>query len=239
MTLEGVVFDFDGVIANSEPLHLRVYQTLLAQEKLPLSASEYYERYLGIDDVGVFEALARDKGLDIAGDRMAGLMARKTEIFLRLAHNGQVLFDGAADCMTTVAAVVPVAIASGALRHEIEQILEAAGLRAVVPVIIAAGETQRGKPAPDPYAAAVEQMSRGLGRQIDSSRVVAIEDSRTGLRSARAAGLRTLGLTTSYPANTLIEAEHVLADISQVTLEQLDALAASDWADADGPRCAR
>ena len=233
MTLEGVVFDFDGVIANSEPLHLRVYQTLLAQERLPLSASEYYERYLGIDDVGVFEALARDKGLDIAGDRMAGLMARKTEIFLRLARNGQVLFDGAADCMTTVAAVVPVAIASGALRHEIEQILEAAGLRAVVPVIIAAGETQRGKPAPDPYAAAVEQMSRGLGRQIDSSRVVAIEDSRTGLRSARAAGLRTLGLATSYPANTLIEAEHVLADISQVTLERLEALAASDWADAD------
>jgi len=233
VTLEGVVFDFDGVIANSEPLHLRVYQTLLAQEGLPLSASEYYERYLGIDDVGVFEALARDKGLDIAGDRMTGLMARKTEIFLRLARNGQVLFDGAADCMTTVAAVVPVAIASGALRHEIEQILEAAGLRAVVPVIIAAGETRRGKPAPDPYAAAVEQMSRSLGRQIDSSRVVAIEDSRTGLRSARAAGLRTLGLTTSYPANTLIEAEYVLADISQVTLERLDALAASDWADAD------
>ncbi len=84
MTLEGVVFDFDGVIANSEPLHLRVYQTLLAQEGLAFSASEYYERYLGIDDVGVFEALARDKGLDIASDRMTGLIARKTEIFLRL-----------------------------------------------------------------------------------------------------------------------------------------------------------
>jgi len=79
----------------------------------------------------------------------------------------------------------------------------------------------------------VEQMSRGFGRQIDASRVVAIEDSRTGLRSARAAGLRTLGLATSYPANTLIEAEHVLADISQVTLERLEALAASDWVDAD------
>ncbi len=233
MTLEGVVFDFDGVIANSEPLHLRVYQTLLAQEGLAFSASEYYERYLGIDDVGVFEALARDKGLDIASDRMTGLIARKTEIFLRLVRNGQVLFDGAADCVTTVAAVVPVAIASGALRHEIEHILDGAGLRALVPVIIAAGETPRGKPAPDPYAAAVEQMSRGVGRPIDPSRVVAIEDSRTGLRSARAAGLRTLGLATSYPASTLTEADYVLADISQVTLERLDALAAGDWTDAD------
>jgi len=229
--LEGVVFDFDGVIANSEPLHLRVYQILLAHEGLSFSASEYYERYLGIDDVGVFEALARDKGLDIAGDRMTWWIARKTEIFLRLVGNGHVLFDGAAECMTTVAVAVPIAIASGALRHEIEQILDGAGLRALVPVIVAAGETPRGKPAPDPYATAVEQMSRGLGRRIDPSRVVAVEDSRTGLRSARAAGLRTLGLATSYPASTLAEAECVLPDISHVTLERLDALAASDWAD--------
>jgi len=230
VTLQGVVFDFDGVIANSEPLHLRVYQILLGQEGLPLSASEYYERYLGIDDVGVFEALARDKGLDIAGDRMATLIARKTEIFLRLVRDGQVLFDGAVDCVTTVGAAVPIAIASGALRHEIEQILDGAGLRSLIPVIVAAGDTPRGKPAPDPYAAAVEHMSRGLAWPIDPSRVVAIEDSRTGLRSARAAGLRTLGVTTSYPAAALVEAELVLADISQVTLDRLDALAASNWA---------
>jgi beta-phosphoglucomutase len=232
VTLEGVVFDFDGVIANSEPLHLRVYQILLGQEGLPFSASEYYERYLGIDDLGVFDALARDRGLDIGGDRVAELLARKSEIFLRLARDGQVLFDGAVACVTKVAAAVPVAIASGALRHEIEQILDAAGLRPHVPVIVAAGETPMGKPAPDPYTAAVEQMSRHSGRHLDPSRVVAIEDSRTGLRSARAAGLRTVGLATSYPAGALIEAERVLADISYVTLDVLEALAASDRANA-------
>ena len=232
MTLEGVVFDFDGVIANSEPLHLRVYQTLLAQESLAFSASEYYERYLGIDDIGVFEALARDKGLDSPVTAWPGLLARKTEIFLRLARDGQVLFDGAADCVATVAAAVPVAIASGALRHEIEQILDGASLRALVPVIIAAGETPRGKPAPDPTPRPSSSCRAALGRPIDPSRVVAIEDSRTGLRSARAAGLRTAGLATSYPATTLAEADCVLADISQVTLERLDLLAASDRADA-------
>jgi beta-phosphoglucomutase len=226
VTLEGVVFDFDGVIANSEPLHLRVYQILLAQEGLPFSASEYYERYLGFDDIGVFEALARDKGLDIAGGRTTALVARKTEIFQRLLREGDVLFDGAEGCLTAVSAAVPVAIASGALRHEIEQILDAAGLRALVPVIVAAGETPRGKPAPDPFAKAVDLMSRRAGRRIDPSRVVAIEDSRSGLQAARAAGLRTLGLATSYPAACLQEAEHVLSDISQVTLERLDALAA-------------
>lgn len=233
MTLEGVVFDFDGVIANSEPLHLRVYQILLAQEGLPFPATEYYERYLGLDDLGVFEALAKDKGLDITGNRVECLLARKTEIFLRLAHEGEVLFDGAVDCLTRVAAAVPIAIASGALRHEIEQILDGAGLLARVPVIVAAGETPRGKPAPDPYATAVALMSRDSGRRIDPSRVVAIEDSRTGLRSARAAGLRTVGLATSYPAGLLVEAERVLADISHVTLDVLETLAASDPADAE------
>jgi len=236
VTLEGVVFDFDGVIANSEPLHLRVYQILLAQEGLPFSASEYYERYLGFDDIGVFELLGRDKGLDIAGDRMTALVARKTEIFQRLVREGDVLFDGAEGCLTRVSAAVPVAIASGALRHEIEQILDGAGLRALVPVIVAAGETLRGKPAPDPYAKAVDLMSGRAGRRIAPSRVVAIEDSRSGLQAARAAGLRTLGLATSYPASTLTEAEYVLADISHVTLELLDALAASDWADASEVR---
>jgi beta-phosphoglucomutase len=237
VTLEGVVFDFDGVIANSEPLHLRVYQILLSQEGLPFSASEYYERYLGIDDLGVFQALARDKGLDIDGDRVAGLLARKTEIFLRLAREGQVLFDGSVECVRRLAAAVPVAIASGALRHEIEEILDGAGLLPVVPVIVAAGETPRGKPAPDPYVTALEHMARHSGRPLDPSRVVAIEDSPTGLRSARAAGLRTVGVSTSYPAGTLIEAERILPDISHVSLDMLEALAES--ARADTPQVPR
>ncbi len=187
MTLEGVVFDFDGVIANSEPLHLRVYQILLGQEGVPFSASEYYDRYLGLNDLGVFDALARDKGLDVAGDRMAILLERKSAIFLRLVREGDVLFEGAARCVAEVAAAVPVAIASGALRHEIDQILADAGLTPLVPVIVAAGDTTRGKPSPEPYTKAVELLSRHAGRRIDPARVVAIEETRLGLQSARAA----------------------------------------------------
>lgn len=227
MTLEAVIFDFDGVLANSEPLHLRVYQSLLADEHVSLSSREYYDRYLGLDDVGVFEALARDKGLDVAGARMAALIDRKTTRFQQLAASGDVLFPGAAACLREAAAAVPVAIASGALRHEIEMILDAAGLRALVPVIVASGDTPRSKPAPDPYALAVERLSRRAGTTLTPSRVVAIEDSRAGLRSARDAGLRTLGVTTSYPADQLPEAERTIRDISVVTLALLDELTRS------------
>jgi beta-phosphoglucomutase len=227
VTLEAVIFDFDGVLANSEPLHLRVYQILLSEENISLASREYYERYLGFDDVGVFEALARDKGLDVAGPRMAALIERKTELFQRLARSGDVLFPGAASCLRDTAAAVPIAIASGALRHEIEMILDAAGLLAVVPVIVASGDTPRSKPAPDPYARAVERLADRAGRPITPSRAVAVEDSRLGLRSAREAGLRTLGLTTSYPADQLPEAERTVRNISAVSLDLLDELAGS------------
>ena len=85
MKPDAVVFDFDGVLADSEPLHLRVYQELLAAEDITLPPAEYYARYLGYDDVGVFEALARDKGLRIENGRLDELIARKTGLFQRRA----------------------------------------------------------------------------------------------------------------------------------------------------------
>jgi beta-phosphoglucomutase len=237
VTLEAVIFDFDGVLANSEPLHLRVYQVLLSEDGLSLASREYYDRYLGFDDVGVFEAMARDKGLDVSGDRMSALIARKTEIFQGLVRTGDVLFPGTAACLRSIAGVVPVAVASGALKHEIEMVLDGAGLLELVPVIVAAGDTARSKPAPDPYARALERLTRRAGRRLDPSRVVAIEDSRLGLQSARAAGLRTLGLTTSYPATELPEAERIAPDIAHVTLALLDEIArAPSGRDIEAPR---
>ena len=227
MTLEAAIFDFDGVLANSEPIHLRVYQILLSEEGLSLASREYYDHYLGFDDIGVFEALARDKGLDIAGGRMEALIARKTETFQGLVRTGDVLFPGAATCLRAVAGAVPVAIASGALKHEIEMILDGAGLLELVPVIVASGDTPRSKPAPDPYAKALERLTRRAGRRLEPSRVVAIEDSRLGLQSARGAGLRTLGLMTSYPGDQLADAERLAPDIGHVTLALLDEVASA------------
>ena len=65
MPLAGVIFDFDGVLADSEPLHLRAYQEVLAPRSIALSTTDYYDRYLGFDDVGVFRAVARDQGREL------------------------------------------------------------------------------------------------------------------------------------------------------------------------------
>jgi beta-phosphoglucomutase len=224
--LQAIVFDFDGVIANSEPLHLRAFQQTLADHGLELSAADYYSAYLGYDDVGVFTTVARDRGRALDRDQVEALVLRKGEYVQELLRAGAVLFPGAAAFIRQAAAAVPVAIASGAQRHEIEEILEATGLLDSFPVIVAAGDTAQGKPFPDPYARAFAQLDEAKG-SLSKSRCVAIEDSRWGLESARAAGLRLVGVTNSYPASELPGAELVVEGLHALTLPMLDRLVAN------------
>ena len=149
--LHAIVFDFDGVIADSERLHLRAYQEVLAPEGITMSNEDYFARYLGYDDVGVFKALGRDHDVPMDEHRVSELIARKGQRYESLAAAGEMLFPGAADFIRAAAAAVPIAIASGALTHEIEEVLERAGLRPLFPVIVGADQTEHSKPHPDPY----------------------------------------------------------------------------------------
>lgn len=222
--LQAIVFDFDGVIADSEPLHLRAFQRTLEPEGLPLDAREYYAHYLGYDDVGLFQALGRDRNIEMSDARVRALVARKAAVLQEMLR-GDVLFPGAAAFIRAAASeAVPLAIASGALRHEIEAILHAAGLAGFFSVIVAAGDTPESKPSPAPYALAFERLRRHTGRDLDRRRSVAIEDSRWGLESARGAGLRLVGVTTSYTADELPEAELVVAGLQDLTLPALERL---------------
>jgi beta-phosphoglucomutase len=224
--LQAIVFDFDGVIADSEPLHLKAYQQALAEEGIALTRQEYFARYLGYDDVGMLEALSRDRGLPATGKYIAALVAKKGEKLQAMLAGGEVLFPGAAAFVRTAAAAVPIAIASGALRHEIVQIIDGAGLADLFMTIVASGDTPESKPSPAPYRLAFEQLRQATGSQLDPKRCVAIEDSRWGLDSARGAGLRCVGVTTSYAADQLAGAELIVDGLNTLTVEALDRLCA-------------
>ena len=227
MNLQAIVFDFDGVIANSAPLHLTAFQQALTEEGIELSASDYFTRYLGYDDVGMFEALARDRGLTMTDRQVTALVTRKGVKLQAMLNAGSVLFPGAADFIVRAAAAVPIAIASGALRHEIDEIIEAAGLAGLFQTVVAAGDTPHSKPSPAPYRLAFERLRQATGRELEGRRCVAIEDSRWGLESARGAGLRCVGVTNSYPADQMAQAELVVSGLDRLTLEQLDQLCSS------------
>ncbi len=228
MSLAAVVFDFDGVLANSEPIHLLAFQRVLASVGVDLTPAEYYARYLGFSDRDAFLAVCRDRDVTLDEGTLDALLETKEALFPSLLGD-HTLFDGAAACLDRVSAHVPIAIASGALRQEIELMLDRDGLAGRVPVIVAAGETPRSKPHPDPYARAVERLKEEgfLMRDVSSQAIVAIEDSEWGLQSARAAGLRTVGVTTSYPATALPSADLVVSGISDITVPLLEQLVAS------------
>jgi beta-phosphoglucomutase len=237
--LQAIVLDFDGVIANSEPLHLRAFQEVLAAGGHSLSAQEYYTRYVGLDDAGMFAAFATDHGLP-AGDRwVQDLIRAKTTRMQGLLREGTLLFPGVNARIRELAAVVPVAIASGALRHEIVLVLEEAGIAGCFVAIVAAGETARGKPAPDPYARAVELLGQSTGSRMDPARVVAVEDTIQGIASARAARLRTVAVTTTYPADALSTADAVVPTLRDVTVPLLASLVTNGGGGTQRAKAAR
>lgn len=219
--VRAVVFDFDGVLANSEPLHFRAYREVLAEEGLKLTEADYYARYLGYDDVGAFGAMATDRGVRWNADHVAALVARKAERLEAFERNASVLFPGAAAAVRRMANSCPLAIASGALRAEIVRVLERERLALFFPVVVAAEDTPSSKPAPDPYLRAVARLSAVTGITLAHSECVAIEDSSWGLESARAAGLRTVAVTHTYPANVLEGAEAVIGHLDLLTWELL------------------
>jgi beta-phosphoglucomutase len=226
MPLRAVVFDFDGVIADSEPLHFEGFRRVLARQGVALSKSEYYEKYLGFDDAGAFRAVLGDHGQRWDDARIIALVAAKLALFPDVIAGQAVIYEGAAECIARLAAVVPLAIASGAMLDDIEVVLKGTGLRERFRTVVAADHTPRSKPHPDPYLRAVEVLrAQGdLAGDVDPRDVVAIEDSLWGLQSARDAGLRTVGVTTSYPASALDIADLVVPSLDALTVERLEAL---------------
>jgi beta-phosphoglucomutase len=219
MVIQGIVFDFDGVLADSEPLHLRVYQQLLEPHGIHLDQATYCERYLGFDDEGVFQQIAVDYELLLGDEEIELLIEEKARRFETLVSSANVLYPGAAPCVRRLGAAWPLGIASGALRAEIELMLRGASLRDAFRFIVSAGDTEHTKPAPDPYLRAAELHG------VPAGACVAIEDSHWGLQSARAAGMRTIAVCHTYPRATLQEADVVVDGLDEITVDLVRSLA--------------
>lgn len=220
--IRAIVFDFDGVLADSEPLHLRAYQQVLARFGVELSRDDYYANYLGYDDEGVFAQLTARHRIQVDDQGMRALIDEKTRVFDTTIEasidSGAILYPGAATCVELMASRYPLGIASGALRHEIEAILRGARLDQYFQFIVASGETAAGKPAPDPYRRAAELHS------LPTHECVAIEDSRWGIESAKSAGLACVGITTTYSREHLTAADRIIASLGEFTPDLVDAL---------------
>jgi HAD superfamily hydrolase (TIGR01509 family) len=216
-----VIFDFDGVIADTERLHLAALQTALAPRGVTLGVEEYESGYLGSTDHDLLIALNADRSLRWQPDDIESIVAEKSVAFDALLARGPVVYPSALRCIDRLAGLGAIlAIASGAFRHEIEAILDSATLRHHFPVIVGSGDYTAGKPAPAPFLEA----SRRSG--LAATTAVVIEDTPWGLTAARAAGCATIAVTHTY-RRARLSADAVVDSLDEVDAALLDSLLSS------------
>jgi len=216
--VKGVVFDFDGVLADTEALHLAAFQEVFSKRGWRLEPQEYFSRYLGYDDRGLIDAFARDHGLHFTPPDTDRLFTEKAAAYRARLSAGSVLYAGATACITRLHKRFPLAIATGSLRDEVVDILTASGAIAAFDAIVAADDGVDPKPSPAPYLAAASRLG------IPPASCVAIEDSPGGLGSAVEAGLRTIGITTTRLRRELERATHVVDALDELTVELIESL---------------
>jgi HAD superfamily hydrolase (TIGR01509 family) len=224
--LRAIIFDFDGIIVDSEPLILKLTQQMAAQEGWTVSDEEYYRDYLALDDRGIIEHLYASHGRAVDTARRNELIAWKARRYQGIIRDGLPAMPGVVEFVTEVASLYPLAIASGSLRVEIEHLLGKLGLRKRFAVLATADDCQRSKPDPEVYLTALSRL-RALPNfhdvPLQSGECLAIEDAPLGVVAAQAAGFKCLALTHSRPAGELQHADWIAPEFADVRMGDIRA----------------
>ncbi|HVR30322.1 MAG TPA: HAD family phosphatase [Thermoanaerobaculia bacterium] len=224
--LRAILFDFNGVLVDDEPLHLALFARVLGEEGLTLRQDEYFARYLGLDDRRCFAAAMEEAGRRIDQAQIMRLVARKASYYQeRIRSDGFPFFGGALELVREASAAgLTLGVVSGALRGEVEGALRQAGIAHLFKTIVAAEDVVDGKPDPEGYRRALEELN-GLPplppRLFHPHEVLAIEDSPWGIEAASGAGLITLAVAHSYPKAALGAAHLVVGDLATLELDAL------------------
>ena len=227
--LRAILFDFNGVLVDDEPIHLELFQRVLAEEGIALSAADYYARYLGLDDRSCFAVVLAAAGEAATVPRLMRLMARKASYYQeRIRRSGYPFSPGAAALVRDLASRGRMlGVVSGALREEVEGALRQEGLLDRFKVLVTAEDVEEGKPSPEGYLRAMEALNGRPPlpeRLLHPHEVLAVEDSPVGLAAAAELGLPTLGIARAYSRDLLRMADAVVEGLHELTPERLERL---------------
>jgi HAD superfamily hydrolase (TIGR01509 family) len=220
--LRAVLFDFDGVIVLSEPLHFAAFAEVLARRGVALREDAYYDRYLGLTDRETIERIIEDSGRDDLAPHAARLFEEKSAAMAERIARGVPLCPGVEGFVAAVAGRHALAIVSAGLRGEIVAMLERAGLRRFFATIVDADDVRAGKPDPEGYRLAVARL-RGGARGLAPGECLAVEDSPKGIDAAHAAGMAVLALPHTRPRQELGEADFVAGSYAEVDWAAIEA----------------
>jgi len=192
-----VVFDFNGTISHDEPLLAVLFREMFAEIGIDVTESLYFEEFAGYSDPEIVDRVLARFGRGGEPETAKRLVARRIELYLAAVAERSPVQPGAAAAVREIAARVPVAIASGASRPEIEAVLKATGLRRLFEVIVTAEDIGNSKPHPEGYLIALEQLG------MPGADALAFEDSDLGVTAAISAGMRCVAIEGTAPPDRL------------------------------------
>lgn len=206
-----VIFDLNGVIVDDEALHELAFREVLTARKLVLEHEDYIKYFAGRTDRDGFALFLSQIRPELIGE-IALMVPEKSDAYKMLANENLSLYDDAIRLVRRLQlAGHSLALVTGALRDEVSVILEKAGLGNVFECIVTAEDVSEGKPSPEPFLLAAKKLN------ILPSHCVVIEDSPSGVTSARAAGMRCIAVTSTHSGSELRRASEVVSNLDELT----------------------
>src|SRR5213593_107596 len=157
--LRAIIFDFNGIIIDDEPLHYQSMRDIVAPLGIEISMEEYWNRYLPFDDEACLDAICRDYSRRLDGPRRQEMLRNKNKLYHQMLQNQYPLFPGVSGLVDAASQKYPLAIASGARREDIERTLAATGLLRFFSVVVGAEDFELGKPHPESFLLALKRLN--------------------------------------------------------------------------------
>ena len=225
--LKAVIFDFDGVVSDSEMLHYKALNEIFAKYGVDVPKKVHWQKYLGYSDIENIEAVSRDYDMGLTDEQVVEIARQKTEVFDELVKTETTIIDGVAEFVGMLTENgIPLAICSGSTASDIKLMLDGCEFANAFRAIITADDVSKGKPDPEGFLLALEKLNETIdGDRILPQECVVIEDSGWGLATAKTAGMHTVAVTNTYPAEKLANlADIIVGKLNELTMDDLGKL---------------
>ncbi|XWK87539.1 MAG: HAD family phosphatase [Phormidium sp.] len=203
MALKAVLFDFNGIIINDEPIHEQLIEEILIAENLRPKRGEFRQICLGRSDRACLSDLFTRRGRVLTESYLNQLISRKAQAYQeRIAEMAELpIYPGLEDFIPKIqAANLKIGLVTGALRSDVELVLSRANLAQYFSVMSTSDDLKVSKPEPDGYLLAIELLNQEFANlDLQPSECLAIEDTPAGITAAKRAGMQVVGVANTYP----------------------------------------
>ena len=215
--IKAVIFDMDGVIINNTPYHVRAWEVFAEQYNLELLMEKFKQELLGISTESILKQLF---GQDLSQEKIAKYTSEKDSIYFEIYKENISAAEGLLEFIDLLKEKnITMGVATSETKEIAHSILQKVGVKQYFKVIVTGDDVENLKPNSEPYLTAAE----GVGET--PADCMAIEDTPSGIQSAKGAGMKVIGITTTYPSEKLSEADVVVKDFTELTLEKINSLA--------------